>query len=369
MNGSRWQLLSYLICLASIAVITLQWSKEVADYAPHGEQLEDQVHVDEVLDAHGDPEGRILIPTGVFVQSLAFVNADDVNMTGYIWQKYDGDVPESRLSRGFVLPEQVLSGDTVIEEAYRREFDGTETIGWYFDVTLRQPFDYSKYPLDSHVVWIRLWHEDFDRNVVLVPDFAAYEGTSMIKGATFGLDDTIVPGGWEIDETFFDYRWLNYDTNFGIDGYVGQTDFPELHFSVSVTRKFTDVFIINLVPLIVVAVLLYSVLVTTTADPGQSERFGFSAAGAIGTASALFFVVMLPHIALREQFAGSGLVYLEEFYLTIYAAILLVSIDVYLFSKKELPKWLGFIKARDNAVAKNAYWPVMLGTLAINTVF
>ena len=134
------------------------------------------------------------------------------------------------------------------------------------------------------------------------------------------------------------------------------------------TRTFTDVFIINLVPLIVVAVLLYSVLVTTTADPNQSERFGFSAASAIGTASALFFVVMLAHIALREQFAGSGLVYLEKFYLTIYGAILLVSVDVYLFSKENLPGWLHFIKDNDNAVVKVAYWPVILGTLAFNTV-
>jgi hypothetical protein len=368
MNESRWRFLSSLFCLISLGVITFQWNREVGDYVPHGEQLVDQALVNEVLGAHGDPEDRIRIPTGVFVQSLAFVSADDVNITGYIWQKYDPTIPESKLSRGFVLPERVISGDTVVEEAYRRESGGVETIGWYFDVTVRQPFDYSRYPLDSHVVWIRLWHKDFDRNVVLVPDFAAYEGTSTAKGEEFGLDDTIVPGGWNIDETFFDYRPSNYDTNFGIDDYVGQTDFPELHFSVSVTRTFTDVFIINLVPLIVVAVLLYSVLVTTTGDPKQSERFGFSAASAIGTASALFFVVMLAHIALREQFAGSGLVYLEEFYLTIYAAIVLVSVNVYLFSKEDLPRWLRFIKARDNAVIKIAYWPIMLGTLAINSV-
>ena len=45
-----------------------------------------------------------------------------------------------------------------------------------------------------------------------------------------------------------------------------------------------------------------------------------------------------------------------------------MSVNVYLFSKEDLPNWLRFIKAGDNAIVKIAYWPTMLGTLTIKTV-
>ena len=51
----------------------------------------------------------------------------------------------------------------MISEEYRRRQGSEEVIGWYFDVTVRQAFDYSKYPLDTQDVWLRLWHKDFDR--------------------------------------------------------------------------------------------------------------------------------------------------------------------------------------------------------------
>ena len=195
---------------------------------------------------------------------------------GYIWQKYDDAVPEYIL-RGFALPEQVLSGSTVIEKAYRRPDGNGEVIGWHFDVTLRQPFDDSRYPVDRHEVWLRMWHADFDRNVVLTPDLDAYESTR--EGETFGVDFAIVPGGWEINETLFEYKVGHYDTDFGISNYFGQEDFLEFHFTVVVEWSFGDAFVITLVPLLIVAGLLFAILMITTADPERAETFGFNMAG------------------------------------------------------------------------------------------
>ncbi|NIO79302.1 MAG: hypothetical protein GTN53_02015, partial [Candidatus Aminicenantes bacterium] len=49
--------------------------------------------------------------------------------------------------------------------------------GWYFDVTVRQYFDYSKYPLDFHSVWLRIWPKNFLYDDILfpVPDFDSYK--------------------------------------------------------------------------------------------------------------------------------------------------------------------------------------------------
>lgn len=164
------------------------------------------------------------------------------------------------------------------------------------------------------------------------------------------------------------YIWQNYDTNFGIEDYIGQTQFPQLYFSVTVSRNFINAFVMNLVPLLVVAALLYSILLITTADPNRSERFGFPTAGAIGTASALFFVVMLAHIQLRAKFAGSGIFYLVEFYLTLYIVILPVSTNIYIFSREDTRRRYAFIHYKDNAIVKMAYWPLILSALAIITM-
>ena len=47
-------------------------------------------------------DSPLYIPTGVFVQSLEFEDANDVFIKGYIWQKYDNNIPQnvSREYRG-----------------------------------------------------------------------------------------------------------------------------------------------------------------------------------------------------------------------------------------------------------------------------
>jgi hypothetical protein len=357
-----WRLLAAICCVISIGIIAVKWRHELLSYVPESDQL--CTDADFPVDVKTPPSGRLLLPTGVFVQSFAFLSSSDVNITGYIWHRYPSDWT---LKRGFVLPERVLSADTVIEDAFTHEHDGAVVVGWYFDVTLRQPFDYGDYPFDTQKAWIRMWPAEFDKDIVLVPDFAAYRVEDMIRGSTFGVDNELIPGGWQMEETFFNYARADYDTNFGITEYIGQHGFPELHYTIVIRRTFRNVFIIQLIPLLVVTALLFSVLMTSTSNKDQADRFGFSAAGGIGTAAALFFVVIIAHVQVRQQFQASGLVYLEVFYLVTYVAILLVSLGVYLaaLAPERRPRLIDY---HDNAIAKLAYWPLILGTLAVVTL-
>ena len=367
MSEKFWWYVALAICLVLIGTIYFLWHHEVNTYMPNPGEMFDRSGVENYLKgnkATGDAtEPQIYVPTGIFIQSLKFVNTTDSNVTGYIWQKYSDDVPAD-ISRGFIFPEQVSSGDTVINEEFRRKNGSIEVIGWYFDVTLRQPFDYSKYPLDKHSVWIRMWHKDFDRNVILTPDLDSYDSTR--PGDAFGIDDDMVQGGWIIHETYFQYKNGDYDTNFGIDDYAGEKEFPELYFNIVVGRKFTNAFVINLVPLIIVASMLFSLLMITTSEKEKVTTFGFTTSGAISTTAALFFVVMLAHIHIREKFLGAGIVYIEQFYLTIYAAILLVSLNIYFFSAGRIGG-RSFIHYRDNFIPKVAFWPLLLVVLTFIT--
>ena len=119
----------------------------------------------------GDP---IEIPTGVYLQSVSFLNATDVNATGYIWQHYPVNF---QYNKGIVFPEQVSSDDGVLMKAFedKSDIDGKphDLVGWYFDIVVRQRFDYRRYPFDPATIWLRLWPAEFgdDQHVFLTPDF------------------------------------------------------------------------------------------------------------------------------------------------------------------------------------------------------
>ncbi len=361
---------SLTVSLVLLVLLGWLWHEADTAYQPNPSQLIDKSAVLRYLEAHARDQGEpvseppLYIPTGVLVQSIQFRSAADVFVSGYIWQRYREGVHDD-IKRGFILPEAVDSGSGFEPtEAYRRT-EGDETvIGWYFEATLRQIFDYAKYPLDHKTAWIRIWPRDFDRNIILVPDLAAYPST--LPGDAFGIDPDIVLGGWSIDETFFLYKPTLYSTDLGIETYIGRPDYPELYFNVVIQRKFLDAFIVNLIPLLVCAVLLFAMMMTVTGDAVRLEKSGFNVFGVLGACSALFFVIVLAHIQLRQQLPGAGVVYIEKFYFLMYFVIIAVVADTYLFSKaRPLP----LVLYGDNLIPKVTFWPVLLGVMVAITLW
>lgn len=210
---------------------------------------------------------------------------------------------------------------------------------------------------------------------MLVPDFEAYPTakTEAKKRVQFYTDEDLVSGGWKVDEIFFNYHNHTYRTTFGLP-LKNTVQEPislktkELYFNIAIQRMFRDSFIINLIPLFIVALLLFSQIMTVTGDEKQADKFGFTTTGIIGTCSALFFVVMLSHIQVRREFAGSGLVYIEYFYLIMYVIILLTALNSYVFSIGRL-KHINIIHYRDNFIPKVIFWPLTLWLMAAVTIF
>ena len=378
--------------VALAGVILWVWFEADSAYRPNEDQLVDAPGALRFLEQEWSESGRDLselpplIPTGVFIQSLKFNSSADVNMTGYVWQKYKTGAETAAAAdhggeacelgyrpaaggpaRGFILPEAIDSSGNVEPRVAYAEFDpDTNTLlcGWYFEATLRQKFDYTKYPLDHKTVWLRMWHYDFGhREALLVPDLSAYKATNL--GDAFGLDRDIVLGGWGIEETFFDFKTPGYDTDFGYAGPVVAKPIPELYFNIVIKRRFLNAFIVNLVPLMTVSALLFAVLMTVSADPDKAALLGFNTSGLVGVCSALFFVVMLAHIQLRQQFAGAGIVYLEYFYFIVYLAVVAVTVNSYLFSIGR--PWI-VLQYRDNLIPKMLFWPLLLGSGAVVTL-
>jgi hypothetical protein len=376
MKNSTWWSMSTAVSIVLIIVLVKLWI-HMNQFVVEPTQLVNEQAVnaylqenweDHIVAQAGHIEPTMKVKTGLFIQSLKFFNSTEVNITGYIWQRYQNGLHDSIKPSpgevGFILPEQV---DSSFEprEAYRVSTANEEIIGWYFEATVRQPFDYATYPFDHKTVWVRMWHKQFSHNIILVPDFDAYKATGAAE--IFGIEENIVLDTWERENTYFDYNLSSYDTDFGIPNYIGQQGFPELHYNFVVRRKFENAFIVYLLPLFLVATLLFAGLLTVSADDELSSRLGFDTSGFIAGCSVLFFVVMLAHIQLREQFAGSSIVYIEYFYILMYLLLVLATVNTYLFSIRP-KRGCGFILYQDNIVVKVGYWPVVLGSLILITL-
>ena len=355
-------LFSFLLSVGLISLLTYQWAHEAFDR----EKVDYQLYSAEVVAqelAHYEKSKStklITIPTGIFIESFFFENPVVFNITGIIWQKWSLDLPAS-LEPGFVLPEKIETADTYTEELiYEETLDGGEKLyGWYFEAHIRQSMDYTEFPFDHKKIELRLLPKQWQSNAVLVPDFDSYLKKNLLADS-FGIDERIILDGYDLTDTYFDYLRQPYDTNFGFPNYVGTEEFPELVFNIHLQRSVENAFIIYLFPIIIVLLLLFGTMLTVTSDAQKRERMDFNISMIIASCSALFFILVLAHVELRDRFITSPIVYIEYFYLLSYGAIFYVAANSYLFCEARsgmIGKLLAF---EDNLLAKAAFWPSLL---------
>ena len=366
-RGDLWALVATTVAVsvALLIALVLAWIfvfRSDQQNAWRGVPVMNMAEVDAYL-ARSIPPGvePILIPTGVLLQSMEFLTGDNVQVTGYVWQRFGPEVPEE-LNRGVVLAEGIKEAyDT--KEAYRYKEDAVETIGWYFAATLRQPFEYAEFPFDEQNAWLRLWARDFSQDVILVPDFAAYNSANPT--VLPGVEHEFVYSGWSPKYSGFSYVLKPYDTSFGI-GDAGQyPGLPELYFNLVLERNFVGPFFEHFTFAIAAAVLLFGLLLLTTNDEDLKGRFQLSTAGVLGAATGLLFAVILKHSQLRGVGGTRGVTYIEVIPMILYGSIVFVVLNAILLAS---PVKVRFFEHRNNLLPKLAYWPVVLGLLLAVTL-
>ena len=326
-----------------------------------GTPLLSQADVDRSLAARpsASSQPRILIPTGVFIQSIEFTSAFDPVVSGYIWQVYGSDVPAD-VTRGFTLPD---GGDLQSAEAYRVTQGENQVIGWSFRATVRQEFLYDKYPFDRHFLWVHVRPADVTHTIVLTPDFASY--STLRPEDLPGLQPRFVIENWQVKQTFFTYRTDEYTTTLGVSGAAEPSGRPELYYIVGLTREILSPFVIYVIPPLVALVMLFGVLMLTTRRQERRDTAGWNSTNVLASCAALFFVVIVSHVNLLQQVSATGVIYLGYFYFLTYLAILLVSINAILFITAGQYR---IIQHEDNLIPKVLYWPVLTFVLLLVTV-
>ena len=328
--------------------------------ALHGTRVSSAAEADDFLDAHPPPSPTVYrVPTGLFLQQYEFLSGDNVRVAGYVWQRYADAVP-AEIERTIIFPESIATD--VFDEAYREDVGNGELIGWYFEVTLRQAFDYTRYPLDRQDVWIRMWSPSADQGVGLVPDFASYE--DIATASLPGVAKSLVTPGWTPYASGFTYNLHSYNTRFGrLDAPFRQQQ-PELYFSLGIKRDYRGPLLKHLPFTLAIAGLLFGIMLLGTSDPDLRSRFGFQTLAVIATTGALLLTVVVAHNGIRDTVSANQVSYIEVLPFTLYGLILLVTVNAIIRDRPDAP---AFFDDRNNIWPTLLYWPVFAGVLFVAT--
>jgi len=361
-NGNLWRIcaLVFIVLLSGIGILWHISLSFDSDLKSRGVKITGKASLDSFMRSYskefiqrgaGEPK---YVPTGIFIRSAEFSGANKILVNGYIWQKYNNKTHKG-ISQGFILPDAV--GDIKISEAYSFVQNDTKVIGWYFQATLSTRLDYSTYPVDYERLGIQIRHQDIGKNAILIPDLAAYKFIN--PSALPGLGKDFIIPDWEVKNSFFEFVMKTYDTNFGIQDYSDQENFPELYFNIMIKRNLVDAFIRNMTPLIIVALLLFAVMFIMT-EAKMSKKFAMDIGENLVFIGSMCFVLIFSHINTRGRIPTQEIFYLEYFYFVIYIALLWVPISAILFVSGNQSS---FIQYKGNLFSKLLYWPVILGVL------
>jgi hypothetical protein len=299
----------------------------------------------------------IFIPTGLFVTSLEFTGPYTLEVSGEIWQRYKKNLPPD-ITKGVFLP--LAEEQPSFKELYREQRGDEEVLGWTFHASVREQFDYSRYPMGRHQIRLRMYHPDFENNVYLTPDLASYD--HIDPASVPGVDPVMVLENWDIQQAFFSYRTHDLNTNFGTQTFGANQLHPELYYSIAVRRHLLSPLIARTIVPVVILIQLFVVVMVLGKDTERLEAFGVRPGTVIFTGAAFFFAVLIGHNSLRDEVRAPGFIYIESLYIITYVVIVAVVLNAFLLVGR--PHWRLF-RDYDNMWVKLLYWPAVMSTLLI----
>lgn len=299
-----------------------------------------------------------LVPTGVTVQTLELTGAGQVKVTGQIWQRYPKGTP--REQRGVVFPEATAGEAT---PGIERE-EGDAVVQYYsYRAVLRMENDSAnRYPFDRTRIRLRIWPRQFLTPTLPVPDLASYPVPS--PGSLPGVDPEIELPGWDLEATDFSYTLETYNTLFGAEAMRGRKESPELLYNLTLKRRFVSPCIAAFLPILAVAALLFTLVLTVSLQSDKVKATGYSYLNFLRTTIALFFSLVVAQFNIRARVVADGVIWMEWYFFIMYGAILVTSVNALVFALRDHP----LLRHGDNAVAKLGFWPTLLGAFYLNTL-
>lgn len=290
----------------------------------------------------------IVIPTGIYIESMKFLDNSDLLIVGGVWQRYHirDDIG---VERGVTFPG---AARLRVQEPVMVTLGDYELVRWQFSGEWRFKHQFARFPLLKDDFGIGVMPRDKASNIMLVPDVNSfpYLGPSLLPG----LSPNVFLLGWRITESSFELRPWEHNTTFGRPATLKNQNLPEWYFSIGMEKVFVNSVISNLTPLAIAMTIAFIVLLISTRDIARLDILRTGVGFDIGICTSIFFVVALSHIGLRNNIVSDEIFYLEYFYMLMYVNLIWVCCHSILsgFNHAALDKWTLGVSA------KKAYFPV-----------
>lgn len=299
----------------------------------------------------------VVVPTGIYVETIEFEDSYNVNLGGTVWQKYPLDKADD-INIGFRFPQiSPFAEASLIEESYREEItrkegeEGHLLVGWEYRVTLRLNLKYADFPFDKRHLDIEISPLSPKDNLLFVPDLESFEYTTPAKLA--GLNPSISLSGNQITRSYFNFSIENYDSSFGYDSKAAFENVPVLHFNIHIRRLLLNAFVTYLIPIFVALSLIYILILACAKTEARQ--------GIIESMAAFFFVLIFSHIDLRKDIVTADLIFMEYFYFTTYVLIVLSTLNLMAYTKSKT----SLFDHNDNQIYRAVYFPIFFTTILI----
>jgi hypothetical protein len=299
----------------------------------------------------------VQIPTGVLLEEIRFTRHDEVTLSGLVWQVANPHIPDDSL--GVVFSRSQLD-KTRMEKVFANHRQGNVVYGWRFSTTRPYLSNVGKYPFDKGLISLQIAPTDRKTNLLLVPDFRAYD--LMIPEALPGVDPGLTLKYWNLHSTYFSKPLVKHSRT--IERFSQRISLSdqqlnsELYFNVSLTRKWLSPIVSYILPVFIGSIMIFIVLMIPN---DRSSGVVFST---LSYGSTIYFVISIFHVGLRNSEGIDGLTYLESYYIIMHAMVMLVSMNGLLLMLNKGPRWIFF---KENIVPRMLYWPMITSGLMIMT--
>lgn len=307
------------------------------------------------LDALQRNEKRpIVTPTGMLVNTITFPDSAKVTISGYVWQKIK---TADNVTPGVRFPEAV---DFKMREVLKKDNDDkTERMyGWNFTVTFVQKFRFSWFPFDRVHIDILIASNDFEKNIILAPDFNSYQ--SLEVDPLPGITNKIEIQGFRLDRSFFSYALLPGFDEVGLEKIRKVTEKPRLHYNIILSRLLKNPFIVFFLPLLIILFSTYAVFIVSFRNRKIPDIFQ-----SIGSYTAIFFSLIVLHQTLRSQYHAGELLYIEYFFFYAYITILFLILHSLVL---RISRFTDLIHYWITPYLRVLFWPIQFGLWFITTI-
>ena len=299
------------------------------------------------------------VPTGLFIESYELTSFE-ASLIGKLWMKYPKDLYESAPPAFYFPDVSALESRGFISEIIAEvEHDDFIMVTWKFRVTLEQDFSYQQFPFEQNDIEVVVLYPDLSKNVLLIPDLESYDILNpSVKPA---LNQGISVPSSETVASFFTFKEIDYRTNFGNS--LKLQSYPALRLSIVVKRIFLSPFIANIIPIMIVALIMFIVLYISSNN--VNDRSGLNTMNVVQSSAGFLFILLLAHVNERNRIETPEIAYIELFYFSMYVFITFEAIALAMLIRGT--KWKIF-KFQDNLILKLLFWPALLSIWFVVTL-